>query len=93
MTDIDINTIHNMEIISNYWGYINSYVPIDNYDHFDHARRAKKACLQLGVKKNARVNPSLTPMNDVKWCDGEGFTTTGLHTYFDETSNGLERFV
>lgn len=87
------NFTKNMEIISNYWGYIDSYVPIPNYNHFEHACRAKNACLQFGIKANKRCNPILTPMNDVNWNWNDGYTLTGLHAYFDTTSNCLERYV
>lgn len=84
------------EIISEYFAFLESGVPLPNFDHYQLAKQAKMCALRFGIVSSKTCNADTCTRidpNGIKWCkSGQGITKTMLHSIFDETANNISRF-
>lgn len=80
------------ELIYEYFSFLESGVPIANFDHYKLSKNAKIAACKFGIKATKKCNGILTPVPYVLWSKNYGITKTMLHSCFDETSNDITRF-
>ena len=83
--------VYYLELIYEWFAFLESGMPIPNFNYFRLAKEAKKASCRLGIRVSDKINNINTPIKGVKWSQF-GFTRTMLHTAFDELANDVCKY-
>ena len=83
------NFVYGTELLSEYFSFIESGVPLENFDYFKLARVCKGIVCKFGIKATKNCD-NYTNNGDIIFTK-YGFTKTMVHTMFDEIPNDIAR--